>query len=194
VEPLTGDPNYKYIAHFTYENKNTVPVYVPLGADNKITSNQPFSGVPPVVFLRGINKVSFKFNGQRLTWSVKTNDGTSKKSVSEISANASSPKCKALTNNISNSLTTTVLDDENAPAGASLFPNPATTRLWITYKGMGISKSLSVVDAEGRTFEVKVVQRTGQQTVLDVSGLQKGVYFIRISSGNDMKTMPFIKL
>jgi hypothetical protein len=59
---------------------------------------------------------------------------------------------------------------------------------------MGISKSLSVVDAEGRTFEVKVVQRTGQQTVLDVSGLQKGVYFIRISSGNDMKTMPFIKL
>src|SRR4029079_13277375 len=71
VKNLTG---YKYVAHFSYENKNATAVYVPIGSDNKITSSKPFGGIQPTVFLPGVNYVDFYFDGQKLTWDLKTNE------------------------------------------------------------------------------------------------------------------------
>jgi hypothetical protein len=192
VEPIT-DPVYKYVAHFTYTNSNATPVYVPVGPNNKITSTQPYSGSQTILFLPGTNAAApFKFNGQKLTWDLVTNDGISKKSVSQAYANSSSPKCKALGQTVVTNATADIVPEGDEKT--LLYPNPTDSRLWIATTGIGLGKSIAVSDAEGRSVDVPIFQRTLKQIGLDVSGLRTGVYFIRLINGGTVKTLSFVKL
>ena len=188
VKNLTG---YKYVAHFSYENKNATAVYVPIGSDNKITSSKPFGGIQPTVFLPGVNYVDFYFDGQKLTWDLKTNEGSSKKSVSEVSANSSSPKCKAVQS---------VVNEENniyekSLLPVKLYPNPASTSLWIVSNGFSDKqKSITIMSVAGASYQAKIKSQDVNTVEVDIAVLPKGIYFVRIKDKDQVSTLKFIKL
>ncbi len=69
-------------------------------------------------------------------------------------------------------LTHSVLDDFN------IYPNPATTYLNISVKTT-TQLTVEIVDLTGKTVLKKVLQNT--QNTIDVSTLNKGIYFVRIT-------------
>ena len=193
IETNPSGSAFKYTAHFTYDNKNATPVYVPIGPDNKMTSSAPFTGTQTTEFKPGYNVVDFQFNGQKLTWSVKTNDGTSQKSISEAYASSSSTKCTGRTGN---AVTTSagIIEEDNTLGKTGLYPNPATTKVVIDNVGLGAEKTLTVFDMDGRSVIVPVSRKGSQQVELDVRNLQKGIYYIRLQKEGNYQTLSFIKL
>ena len=72
----------------------------------------------------------------------------------------------------------------------SLYPNPATESVTVKVNGLAGTVSLTLVDAMGR--EVMRQQLDNQQaacTVLDVSKLTRGVYFLRLVDANGLGTV-----
>ena len=72
----------------------------------------------------------------------------------------------------------------------SLYPNPATESVTVKVSGLAGTVSLTLVDAMGR--EVMRQQLDGQQaagTLLDVSKLTRGVYFLRLVDANGLGTV-----
>lgn len=73
-----------------------------------------------------------------------------------------------------------------------LYPNPATTELHIRSSDRGTHKiGYSIIDAFGRLVESKSIITPD---VIDISGLTKGIYFIRVSEENRTSTSKFIKI
>lgn len=78
---------------------------------------------------------------------------------------------------------------EQRPAGAALFPNPATNDLTVTLADAAPIRSLTIADAQGRV--VRMLPTTAQAVAhLDVAGLAPGVYTLRI---NGDRTARFVK-
>jgi acetyl esterase/lipase len=82
--------------------------------------------------------------------------------------------------------TRTGVDDfsKNIP---SVFPNPATTEISISME-TGVSFSTEIINVLGA-----IVLKNQNETRLDISGLQKGIYFLKTKVGNDFFTQKFIK-
>lgn len=72
----------------------------------------------------------------------------------------------------------------------SLYPNPASDRLYLRYTGTpGKEVTCSVTDLLGRTL----LENTGPAPeYIDVSSLPEGIYFVRLVSGNSVSTGKFI--
>lgn len=70
----------------------------------------------------------------------------------------------------------------------SVFPNPATNTINIALNDSQKRISLTVIDQLGKTILTKK-----ESTTLDVSGLQKGVYFIKIETDKGSGIKKFIK-
>ena len=95
VDTLVGHPSgFAYVAHFSYENANSTPVYVPIGSDNIITALGSYSGVQPMLFTPGGGNFDIYFDGLKLTWTVKTYQGNSKTAVAS-DASVGSARCTA---------------------------------------------------------------------------------------------------
>ena len=69
----------------------------------------------------------------------------------------------------------------------SIYPNPAHNQLTISSENIAINK-LEIFDITGKL--VKQLTMSNEQLAIDISDLQKGVYFIKI---NDTETLKFIK-
>jgi hypothetical protein len=81
------------------------------------------------------------------------------------------------------------------PASMEIFPNPAKNRLIVTSdKPFDSEKDVTVMDIYGRILSVKSKLKSAQEMELNISGLSKGSYFVRIKQAQNIKTMPFIKL
>jgi hypothetical protein len=73
----------------------------------------------------------------------------------------------------------------------NLFPNPTTGKLTIENEQLAIN-SIEVYDVYGR----KVLSHTANrlpQTVIDVTHLESGIYFVKIITDNEVVAMKFIK-
>ncbi|RYZ62946.1 MAG: T9SS type A sorting domain-containing protein [Chitinophagaceae bacterium] len=69
-----------------------------------------------------------------------------------------------------------------------VYPNPANSTLHLQVKAEG--KQLYILDATGRTVKVVYLNQTGfVSATIDVSGLTKGMYFIKA----DREVVPFVK-
>ncbi len=195
VERLGADnpSGYKYVAHFYYENKNSVSVNIPVGIDNKIISVRPYKGNQPSVFNPGINYVDYYFNGDKLTWRVRTPGGKGTSPYSEASASSSSPKCNERTESAIHG-TGSGLDTE-AAGSDKLYPNPATNTLWVVSNNfMDNQKGITIISASGIVYQPVIKSQSPHAIEIDISGLPKGVYFIRKQDKDQFKTLSFIKL
>ncbi|HUP11877.1 MAG TPA: S8 family serine peptidase [Niastella sp.] len=193
VEALYRHPSgFKYVIHFTYENRNATPVYVPVGKNNLITSAKAYGGTLPVIFKPGVNGVDIYFNGDKLTWSLITTDGISKKTASSAMASSTTTKCKATGAGVITNATENGAEETNGKL--MVYPNPAITKLTVTGLQAGTEKTMVIYNSEGKTFVVPAVRKNGNQTELAIAALQKGLYFIRTRQGTSYRTIAFLKL
>lgn len=64
-----------------------------------------------------------------------------------------------------------------------MFPNPATSELYIEIPSFAVMESAELIDALGRTAASSAVTR-GATTKIDVSNLQRGMYFVVLRGGD----------
>jgi len=78
---------------------------------------------------------------------------------------------------------------ENA---VSVFPNPASNDLSVSFQTTLISATIKVFNVSG---EIVKEERnlSGNDVSLDISGISKGVYFVEIANGNNITHTKFIK-
>ncbi len=89
-----------------------------------------------------------------------------------------------------------VEDNEGANFDLKIYPNPVKDTLFI--EGMNLdekSYSLRIIDVSGKQVYAKKGALTAEEISqgIDVSNLNKGVYFMKISSGEKTTTKKFIK-
>ena len=94
VDTLINDPDgFTYVAHFSYQNNNATPSYIPIGSYNMVTAlSGSFSGTPPEIIYPGSGTFDVKFNGQLIAWTLKSYEGNQLK-TSMADASASTCRC-----------------------------------------------------------------------------------------------------
>jgi uncharacterized protein YjdB len=84
----------------------------------------------------------------------------------------------------------TAIETTKATEGLRIYPNPVSDELYIQYE-KPIDK-IEVLDITGRHIIIDNVQSTNDHAI-HVSGLLRGIYFVRIFSGNQIITKKIIK-
>lgn len=87
-------------------------------------------------------------------------------------------------------LTGTASIDELGNSSFSVFPNPAVEAITIKTSILLNNASISILDLNGK--ELKSMKLEGMESKVDTSDLISGVYFVRVSNGNDSKTEKLI--
>lgn len=79
--------------------------------------------------------------------------------------------------------------EENKNADLSVYPNPATDKIYIS---LTQQSDVQIVDITGKT----IISNIGcwENCEIDVSSLKSGVYFVKVLNGSNSQTMKFIKL
>lgn len=85
-------------------------------------------------------------------------------------------------------ISTVSLDEQADEMNLSLFPNPATSTLTIENEGVKI-KTISILDVTGKTVET-ISENT---SIINVSNLNKGIYFLQIHTNKGLISKKFIK-
>jgi PKD repeat protein len=74
-----------------------------------------------------------------------------------------------------------------------IFPNPATTELHIKVRGViEDSYTISMYDTQGKT--VDIITTKEQETVIDISKYQQGIYWVRVLGNNIIRSEKIFKL
>jgi hypothetical protein len=191
VEPIPTDADgFSYIANFKYENPNTAPVYVGYGPENIITGPGKFEkSNQPELFLPGTGTWQARFNGDKITWSLTTYNGVHKSSTAS-NASSTSNKCTKSAIIVSRDLSSSSLHDELLKA----YPNPTNDKVYISLGDKEImQKDVSISDVAGRILHLNIEKPSQDVMEVDFSGLQNGLYFIRLNIENEPKTVRIIK-
>jgi hypothetical protein len=97
---------------------------------------------------------------------------------------------------VSQSITVTGVDELNRAYNISLYPNPNNGQFVLNMEGLaGEVISYSIVDNSGRIVSSKDmgVIRASRVETIDMMGAAAGIYQIRLSVGNEMHSMRFVK-
>ncbi len=76
-------------------------------------------------------------------------------------------------------------------SGMRMFPNPAASQLFVT---LASPCSLAVYDLNGRLLQTAVDVPVSGVYPLDVSGLEQGLYILKVTEGNKSEMIKFIKV
>ena len=89
------------------------------------------------------------------------------------------------------------VDENSTNNRINVYPNPATDKLTIQWSdGIYKEESFRILESSGLSVSEgqSIVQGEKQNSAtLDISGLKKGLYFLKYSSGNSFKIVRFIK-
>ncbi len=187
VELNLDDPNgLIYTAHFRYENPNDEVVYILAGVENQLTGPAALTAVGelPVAFLPGDHTFEIRFNGDALKWELTSLDSNHKTSTT-TNVNANSNKCNS---------------DESSRIGEIptyvLWPNPVNGILHID-QDVPALVTIEIFDFFGIPYLTAQLDGTNAPTShqIDMSGSNypEGMYFIRLSTANDMQVFSVIK-
>ena len=187
--PMDAD-GFTFIANFKYENPNPTPVYVAIGPDNKVSGLGNFENRnQPVLFLPGTGTWKARFNGNKITWSVTTYYGTHKTSTASY-ASSTSNKCTKSATIESQVVSSLSISNEELKA----YPNPTNGKVYITLGDREIlQKDVFISDVAGRIIHLNIDKPSRTVIEVDFSGLEHGIYFIRLNLENEQKTVRVIK-
>ncbi|MBC7915905.1 MAG: T9SS type A sorting domain-containing protein, partial [Pyrinomonadaceae bacterium] len=206
----TNHPSgYKYVAHFSYSNVGSSSVYIPVGADNKITTPGSYSGTQPQLFLPGVHHFDIYFDGSNLNWEVKSYEVNQKNSVVSNASSASSGCKTILASSSENNLLMLSGDDianlsseklsavgQSINSKITLYPNPATDFVKISIPLSSISvKDISLFDINGRLQQLNYSEKMGENEFsMNVSNLLPGIYLVKIKVADTYQIFRIIKL
>ena len=74
-----------------------------------------------------------------------------------------------------------------------VFPNPAQNKLYVTFPtGNDTNYQLKICNLHGEVLKISTVVHVGQ-TVIDLSGMENGMYFLQVSGEDQVACQQFIK-
>ncbi|MTI21522.1 T9SS type A sorting domain-containing protein [Fulvivirga sp. RKSG066] len=88
------------------------------------------------------------------------------------------------------SANSTVTREGQAPAGFSIFPNPANNKVTI-YSGKMKAPNYMIINTAGRIYQQGVI--TGNQSEVNVSGLESGFYIVKVTDGENTVVHKLVK-
>lgn len=68
-------------------------------------------------------------------------------------------------------------------AGLSVYPNPASDQLNMTFNNGGTSASVTVIDPQGKTVIQRMVDVAAKKATVDISNLSQGIYILEVRQG-----------
>ena len=71
---LPGEPQINTLLRFEYNNRLSVPIYIPQGEKNQLFGDTYFVGEPPEVFYPGVHTFDIYTDGEKLQWKVTTDN------------------------------------------------------------------------------------------------------------------------
>jgi len=180
---------FLYIANYKYFNDNPTDIYIPVGTDNYFSGPASYNAInQPVLFVAGGGEFTVPFNGNKLTWTVKSFKNNGQKGAVASAASSSSARC----NKSEEAEAPMVPVDESTDL--KVFPNPTTGKFTIELSGkMLTNDGIRVYDIYGKELPLKMINPADQQVEIDISGFAAGVYFIRINDGESVNVTRVIK-
>jgi hypothetical protein len=203
VKSLTNDPSgYPYMATFSYSNPNSTAVYVPMGANNSLSSAGKYSGQQPQLFPTGSGSFTIYFDGKALTWSLIAYTGNNKV---VITASSASKKCSGSQTGVNSN--GSVAGESTAEQGgggeptaetdpvATVYPNPTRDLVTINIKnGIVSGNNFALIDSYGKVYQITGKMLSAHSIQLDLSRVSSGVYFIRLKVNNDFQIFKVVKI
>ena len=75
-----------------------------------------------------------------------------------------------------------------------VFPNPTNDKVYITTGDRTIlQKDIFISDLAGRNVQAKIDNPNGNVIQVDLSGMESGVYFIRLNFSDEQKLFKIVK-
>ena len=74
----------------------------------------------------------------------------------------------------------------------SVYPNPAEERVTVRYETGGAETTIGLFSSDGRLVQKKVLR--DNETTMDLNGLARGTYFVRVVEKTRIQTPPTVKL
>lgn len=181
--PVNG---FYYIAHFTYENQNSTPVYIPVGTKNTTFGCSHDASGQPVLFQPGGGSWAIPYNGGSLSWKITSNKSTG--STGSITATSWNCGC-------SYSYQSMMVEDDagtNMDTDLRVYPNPSTGKVFVEFaEAPAAGANIEVYSPLGAKLAV-IDHWTGDRLVeLDFSSLGPGMYVINVikESGLEVRTV-----
>ncbi|MEP0132962.1 MAG: T9SS type A sorting domain-containing protein [Eudoraea sp.] len=182
VEEDFGGPNgLNYIAHYRYENPNDETIYIAEGPENQLTGPAALTAIGelPFIFLPGQGTFQIRFDGNTLKWELTSRDSTHKSSTTS-NANANSGRC----------------DSGITGAGSSfiLYPNPVNGILYIDQNFSEVV-TLDIFDIFGILYLNTTLDGRNSPITheIDMTDYPQGMYFIRITTKDDVNVYTVVK-
>jgi len=87
------------------------------------------------------------------------------------------------------------LDEMGTNADLSVYPNPASEMVQLTFRSTEAEVQLSLMDLTGKLiWESNILNSSGQMSeTLDISNLPQGIYYVRLQDGVHIKAVKLIK-
>lgn len=170
----SADANgFTNIAWFEYENRNSAPVYIPIGPLNQIYGTAHDPSEQPELFLTTGGVIAVPFDGGPLTWQVTSNKNNG--TTGSIPANSSNNVCGNGNGNNRG------LTFEEGEAETRVYPNPSTGKVFLEFmEGDAGGAIVEVYNYQGARCGVHVQRTAEDQLTLDLSALSKGMYVVRV--------------
>jgi hypothetical protein len=192
VKPIPADANgYTFIAYFHYENANSTAVFVPIGTDNIVTGLGRFElSNQPELFLPGGGDWEAQFDGNKVTWAVKSYNGTHKSSTASYASSTSSKCTKS---------DEVIIPDETAASNLQsdvfvAYPNPTSAKVYINLGESKVAdKDVVTYDHLGNACPAKIINAAGPVLEMDFSELRSGIYIIRLLVDGEYKFLRIIR-
>jgi len=183
---------------------NSTHIFVPRGPDNFIESTgYSDDSELPELFFAGGGVFSVPFDGQRLIWTLSSYESDHKTSVSS-EASSSSNKCHGGNNSLTNATATTtetavdlsISEEEFGLSEVKAYPNPVIDRIYIKFnQDAKVENDVAIYDIQGQLHPVNTIWGTsGNELEVDMSGLLKGEYIIRVNVNSTYELIRIVKL
>ncbi|WP_417602602.1 MBG domain-containing protein [Owenweeksia hongkongensis] len=180
---------FDYVAHISYSNRNSTPIYIPKGKNNVILSGGLNSDDPTEIFHAGNGSKDIYFDGSGFAWFVFSNQNNSL-SYSLVYANNNSQKCI-----VAKKSSSPIELAEEYATEPSIYPNPVKNHLVINTFNQFAGEEIFIYDLNGkRTNENYILTKTdlGNYKV-DFSKVRPGMYMVIVQTKEQRFTYKVIK-
>lgn len=164
---------FLFVAYFEYENRNSTPVYIPIGPSNSISGTAHDPSEQPALFLTSGGMIAVPFDGGPLTWQVTSNKNNG--TTGSIPANSSNNACGNGNGN-GRSLIVRSVEDK-----LRVYPNPSAGKVFLEFADDATAGAVvEIHDARGVKCPVEVRSNDERLMEVDLSSLGHGMYVINV--------------
>ncbi len=175
---------FTFIAHFGYYNFNATDVFVPKGINNRIMGATNDDTLLPEIFTPGWSWFDIPYDGNQMEWRIRSNSYFGGSIT--LRAHAWAVSCNGYYNSGEKALD--VNENENHPTELA-YPNPSHGKVFLSFDSdLPTITAIEVYDYLGRKCDVPSQHLSDQFLEIDLTGVSKGMYIIRIARQDQVES------